>query len=419
MTKDQLVYGIRNYGTPLYIFDLDAAENAVLSLRNQLGGIADICFAMKANPFLVRRMAAAADRIEVCSMGEYEICKAQKIDPEKLLISGVLKETEDLDPILADCRGKCVYTAESPNQFAHLAEWSEANGEELRVYPRLTSGNQFGMDLETVKELFAESRKYPFLTIEGLHFFSGTQKRSAETFRKELAMLDRVLPELEEAGHFPLKTLEYGPGLPVAYFAGQKDSRAENVEVLREAICGLTWKGRIVLEMGRFLAAECGYYLTAIKDLKVSNENRYCIVDGGIHQLHYDGQIRGMYQPVFEVIPASGDAADGNGCAAGIKSADENGAETEWIVCGSLCTDNDVLMKKAGLTDPKIGDTLVFHKAGAYAATEGMALFLSHALPKAAAYGEKDGWRLLRGEQPTYVWNMESAAGYRMAADDQ
>ena len=34
---------------------------------------AGICFAIKANPFLTGRIAEMVDRIEVCSMGEFEI----------------------------------------------------------------------------------------------------------------------------------------------------------------------------------------------------------------------------------------------------------------------------------------------------------------------------------------------------------
>ena len=53
---------------------------------------ADLCFVMKANPFLVGPMAAMTDRIEVCSMGEFRICQEAQIPVQKLVISGVLKK---------------------------------------------------------------------------------------------------------------------------------------------------------------------------------------------------------------------------------------------------------------------------------------------------------------------------------------
>src|SRR5699024_2885381 len=123
---------------------------------------------------------------------------------------------------------------------------------------------------------------------------------------------------------------------------------------------------------------------------KENRGKRYCIVDGGIHQIHYDGQIRGMYCPSFRLL---GETAAGQ--------------EELWTVCGSLCTSNDVLIQKARVRDLKPGDVFVFERTGAYAAMEGMALFLSHELPGAVLYSERDGWKQARRRQPVYPWNME------------
>ena len=64
-----------------------------------------------------RKDGKYVDRIEVCSMGEYRICRVLGIAPEKLLISGVLKQKEDILEILEECGGTCAYTVESLNQF--------------------------------------------------------------------------------------------------------------------------------------------------------------------------------------------------------------------------------------------------------------------------------------------------------------
>ena len=53
------------------------------------------------------------------------------------------------------------------------------------------------------------------------------------------------------------------------------------------------------------------------------------------------------------------------------------------------------------------GKIFVFKRVGAYSATEGMALFLSHELPKVLLYGRNMGWRLVRKEHQTYEYNME------------
>lgn len=379
----ELENGVKQYGTPLYVYDLDEMKNTADVFRECFRENASLCFAMKANSFLTRQMSEHMDRIEVCSMGEYRICRALGIKKDKLLISGVLKEKKDIFEILKDCSGECTYTAESQNQFYSLANWSEENCEVLHMYLRLTSGNQFGMDEETIYQLLKENKNYPFLKIQGIHYFSGTQKRSTDKIRKEINYLDTICGKFQD-----IKELEYGPGIPAAYFQNQKDEMEEYLLALSQAIVNMKWQGKVTLEMGRALTASCGYYLTEIKDIKKNNGKNYCIVDGGIHQLQYDGQIRGMYRPQTEIIGTQGE-------------------HLSWTVCGSLCTVNDILIQDMKAGNLKTGDILVFKRVGAYAAMEGMALFLSHELPAVTSFSRQNGWKLIRKKQSTYQWNME------------
>ena len=391
MIMDHLEYCIIKYGTPSYLFDIDKMKDTVGKFREALGGKAGLCFAMKANPFLTKQMETQADRLEVCSMGEFRICKKQGTAPEKLLISGVLKEKEDVYEILDTYGGRCTYTIESLDQYQSFADWCGRKEKPVPVYLRLTSGNQFGMDEETIYNIIKIRDMCPYLNILGIHYFSGTQKKHAGKIKEELDYLDQFLRKMEERTGFQLEQLEYGPGLSVPYFRGQEDHRDSDLNELVRAVEGMEWKGSVMLEMGRALAADCGYYLTSVKDIKQSNGRRYCIVDGGIHQLNYDGQIRGMYEPVFRVWPKS-----------------QAGAECQWTVCGSLCTVNDVLMQKAVIRNLKAGNVLIFERAGAYAMTEGMALFLSHELPEVLLYSKEMGWKPVRERIQTYHWNTEN-----------
>ena len=72
-----------------------------------------------------------------------------------------------------------------------------------------------------------------------------------------------------------------------------------------------------------------------------------------------------------------------------------------WTVCGSLCTSNDVLLKSCSFTDLRVGDVLVFGKAGAYSPTESIGLFLSRDLPQVALFSREKGLRLVREALPT------------------
>ena len=158
--------------------------------------------------------------------------------------------------------------------------------------------------------------------------------------------------------------LEYGPGLPVRYFEGEKDPAPELEEALQNGLERMRFQGPVTLELGRYFAACSGSYVTSIVDVKTNLDRRYCIVDGGIHQVNYYGQMLATKRPPVTVYPQrSGDSED-------------------YTICGALCTANDVLLKEFPMTDPQPGDMLVFDRTGAYSPMEGIALFLSRDLPR-------------------------------------
>lgn len=380
------------YGTTLYIFDKDQAKEVCREYQKRLNGAADLCYAMKTNPFLTEHMAGYVERIEVCSMGEFYICKNLNIPPEKLFISGVLKKEEDVGEILTYCGEKAHITIESLKHFEMIHKWCEENGCSIKVYPRLSSGNQFGMDEKTILNLIGKREEYPLLQFEGIHYFSGTQKKSVKKNAKELSMLDAFLKEITDKTGLVVKELEYGTGERAAYFQDETDNRFQDMEQIGQLICDMEYNGRVTLEMGRAFAADCGYYVTKVWDVKHTGDKNYCIMDGGIHQLNYDGQIRGMYMPKVLHIPE--DESSGGD------------SQMEYTICGALCTANDVLIQKFSTDTIKVNDILVFCNAGAYSMTEGPLHFLSHNLPQILLYTEESGFTVARGVVETWKWNM-------------
>lgn len=390
MTLEMLEQGIDYYGSPLYVFDMDEMKAQIDRFSEIIAGRADLCYAMKANPFLIQHMESMVNRIEVCSMGEFRICKEMKIKPEKILISGVLKKKEDILEILECYGGTCTYTIESLNQYQHFVKWSEDHHQVISVILRLTSGDQFGMDQDIIENMMELQSTCPYLQIQGIHYFTGTQKRKVTKAQKELEYLDQVIQEIQEKTGCSVDELEYGPGILVPYFTDQEDTMDQDMNAICQTISNMDFKGKVTLEMGRAMAAGCGYYLTTIRDVKQNQGKNYCLVDGGLHHMNYDGQIKGIYQPEFQVIAKH--------------RPDE---ESVWTVCGSLCTFNDVLLNQVQMKDVRIGNILVFQQAGAYSMTEGMSLFLSHGLPKISCYSQENGFELLRDRQETYTMNMK------------
>ncbi len=380
----------REYGTPLYLFDLDILKSWVEKFRKGFGPDITLTYSMKTNPFVTKAMSENVERIEVCSYGEFLICRELGIAPEKLYISGILKVKEELEDIMSYVRDLGNYTAESLQHVEYLNEWAVREKCKVRVYPRLTNKTQFGMDEDTIINLLKEREAYSGIEFVGIHFFSGTQKRKLEKHQKELDMLDLFFERLEKEADFTVPELEYGTGFAVKYFEGKEvDMRTEeNIQAFAQMTRDMKWDGKVTIEMGRAFAADCGYYVTKALDRKNNNDHNYVLVDGGIHQINYDGQIKGMYKPMISVIP------------------ERSGERKEWTICGSLCTMNDVLCKSMEIADLQHGDLIVFHKTGAYSVYEGMSLFLSHELPAVVLYSEEHGLIPVRERRQSYTLNL-------------
>lgn len=375
--------------TPSYVFDIDELRNRVEFLNNFFGDRVSLCYAMKANPFLVGDLINNIERFEVCSPGEFRICEKAKIPQNKLVISGVYKEEKEIERMINNYSDIGIYTVESKEQFRLLNKYADLYERKINVLLRMTSGNQFGMDEETIQEIIKNRTEFSHLNIVGIQLFSGTQKSSLKRLTKELDNLDEFIVSLYDDFGYNAEELEFGPGFPISYFQSeQKFEEEEFLNEFKKIISNLHFTGKITLELGRSIAAGCGKYFTKIVDMKTNKEQNYCIVDGGINQISYYGQSMAMKIPFYKHFPIR-----------------DNVNPIPWNICGSLCTVNDILIKQLPLSDLEIGDVLVFENTGAYSVTEGISLFLSRDLPAIYLYSKKNGFVCVRDVKPTDIIN--------------
>ena len=97
--------------TPAYLFSETAFRVRAEQVREAFGPEVDLCFSIKANPFLLNALPDAFAKVEVCSPGELAICKALRIAPERILFSGVNKTPAEIREAIA--YGAAVLTAET------------------------------------------------------------------------------------------------------------------------------------------------------------------------------------------------------------------------------------------------------------------------------------------------------------------
>ncbi len=377
---------INEFKTPLYIFDIDILTNRINTLKQKLSDRVSLCYAVKANPFIIPYAEPLVERLEVCSEGEFEICESVNAPMKKIVVSGVYKTPGFIERIVNSYENIGIYTIESLTHYELLKGLAKKYSKRLPVLIRITSKNQFGVSESDLNEILKDNPE-EYLDIKGLQYFSSTQKNSIKKFRRELTYLSELVQKIEDEYGIEIEEVEYGTGFPVSYFPAESIDEEQLFAEFNEELKLIPSKVNVTLEIGRSIAASCGSYITSVVDMKENSAGKFAIVDGGINHLVYYGQSMAMKQPLFELLPHR-----------------ESTETQEWNICGSLCTVNDIMVKALPLPELEIGDMLCFKNAGAYCMCEGISLFLSRELP-AVAVIENDKVKLLRGHFKTSVLN--------------
>lgn len=375
---------VKKYGTPCFIYDEAILETRIKYLRSKFSDKYKFIYAVKANSFILEFIDKYIDGYELCSFGEFEICKNLKLNEKDYLISGVNKDYDSIDYIFKNSNVD-KFTIESINQYKLIEQCATKYDKKVNIFLRLTSGNQFGMSEDDLNKVIKLAINNKYMNILGIEYFSGTQKDSIKRLAKEINYLNDFVNYIEKKHQINIQVIEFGPGLPVSYF----DPSFDESKFLDELNKLLTIFGnrKINLEIGRSLVANCGMYATSVADIKSNENGNTVILDGGINHLVYYGQTMAMRTPKFEVFYQN------------------SGPQYIYNLYGSLCTINDIILKNVNLNKLECGDVFIFKDTGAYSATEGISLFLSRTIPKVILIDKEKNNYLVRKEIKTSYIN--------------
>lgn len=385
---------ISEVSTPFYVFDINVLRDRIDYLNSMMPENVHLCYAMKANPFVVKEIDEIIEKYEICSYGEWNIAKKMGVSDSKMVISGVYKDEISMEDILNNYKNGEVFTIESLNQIELLNKLTKEKKKVINIILRLTSGNQFGMCEEEIIEILENRAKYEYLNIMGIQYFSGTQKKLSKRIIKELEYVDEFVLNLKNNLGFVVEELEFGPGFPVVYFETEQDFDEQTYLMeIADKIKNIKYQGHITMELGRSIVASCGSYYTKVVDKKTNKEGNFAVLDGGMNHLVYYGQMMAMKKPMLDILPKREDKILEN-----------------WNLVGSLCTINDLIVKQLPVSNLEIGDIFVFKNTGAYSMTEGISLFLSRDLPK-VVFVQGGEMKIVRENINTYKFNMPNEGG--------
>lgn len=363
------------YSVPLYIYNGDDACRNAVEIQGYLGKAVRLCYAVKANCYLAEPLTDVIGDFEVSSRGELEYCLENRIPAEKISYSGVWKTDPEVKAALD--AGVKRFILDSARQIQRMRKLAK---EKVDVLLRLSSGNQFGMDIQEIAQIFMEQRRNPFVNIVGIHYYAGTQRQFVYQIEKDFQPLKNGLAYLEEKGiRFSEIQLGGGMGIPL-YQSDSIHTYEEMADYLFNFVGKLSEHYRVTYECGRAIASNAGRYITKVFEKKKRENREILLLQGGSHHLKYHGNIVGQKTPFIE-------------CAA---KKEQQGEQT-YTVCGSLCSAGDILAMKFLHSCVGIGDYMIFYHAGAYSMQEAASLFLLMEMPGILVYnGNNGGTKLLK-----------------------
>ena len=377
--------------TPFYVYSAGVVRERVAQFQAAFAGHAcAVHYALKANSnlALVRLVRSLGCGADANSIGEVDVALRAGFAPADVVLTGVGKTPDELARAVG--LGLKTINAESAGELARIDALARARGVRARValrvnpdidarsHPHISTGrriNKFGVPLGEAADICRTIRRWPALSLVGLHVHIGSQVVDLEPIGRAAATLVRLSRELRDAG-VPLEHLDFGGGLGIVYENEPAVSIADYASAILSAArdSGLA----LIIEPGRALVGPAGALVSRVVDVKPQGADRvFVVLDAGMTELLRPA----LYGAYHRIEPLER-------------------RESTPITCdfvGPLCESSDVLGSGRTLASPCVGDLFAILDAGAYGFV--MASNYNRRPLPAEVLVDGEAWRIVRRRQ--------------------
>ncbi len=367
-----------------YLYDGEAIAGQIEKLQRVMPKNVDLYYAMKANPhpavlnFLTNLPYVKG--VEIASTGELETALSS-YRPKHIIFTGPgktlaqLQESIDagikqihIESYLEAVRIETLAT-ESPVDV--LMRVNAARSLEGANNQATGGPSKFGVDEEVMFEVAGKIQQLNNINLQGLHFFSGSGVLDSQHLLAHFKYVFELSRRFE-AEFGSIDIIDLGGGFGIDYSGNGKELDIEHLGRGLNALVeryGFSDK-KLILELGRYLVGDSGFYVCEIVDIKVSQSKKHIITSGGMNHQHRP-RSKGINHQTF-VLPRNLPRL----------YIEQLSVHNEVVdICGPLCTKDDVLAKKIQIESAEVGDLVVIAQSGAYGKSAAPCNFLSHPQP--------------------------------------
>ncbi|HEX6072632.1 MAG TPA: pyridoxal-dependent decarboxylase, exosortase A system-associated [Sphingomicrobium sp.] len=355
-------------GTPLFVYDNNIVGRQVALFQAAITSGVSLYYSVSANPYepLLHFIGRYVDGFRVVSAGELARLKKAGLQGIPITFAGPGKRDSELEAAVA---AGATISVESEGEAGRAI----MAGERLGIRPKLSvrvnppfSLERSGVTMGARPSPFGvDAARAPALVkgiIEsdadwhGLHIFAGAQCLDADSLIEVHRATVACAGEIADGVGLPLPELNLGGGFDITCLPGEEPLDVTRLGMaLNDTLCNAPERlatTHFSIELGRWLVAEAGVYLSRVLDRTESCGKTFLTTDGGGHHL----------------LGATGcltERGRGNFPIA-VATRFDSPAEEEVMVTGCLATPFDVFGDEVMLPHAEPGDLIAVFCAGAY-----------------------------------------------------
>ena len=352
---DQLV---RQYGTPLYVYEGDVIKRQVDRLISAFE-VHDlrINYACKAlnNSAILKLMKQLGTGLDTVSIQEVKLGLRAGFKPEEILYTPNCVGFEEIKAAVELGVGINIDNIEMLEEFGHQFPGHPVC---IRFNPHIMAGGNLNISVGHIDSKFGISiYQLPLvkrlvstlnIRVSGVHMHTGSDIMDVEVFLQAADILFNTAREFED-----LDFIDFGSGFKVPYRPGDIETDIEEFGAKMSEKFNKFCKDygkdlALVFEPGKFLVSQCGHFLATVNVVKQTTSTIFAGIDSGFN--HF---IRPMlYNAHHEIENLS----------------NPTGKPRVYTIVGYIC-ETDTFGVNRRLTEVRPGDVLAFRNAGAYCST--------------------------------------------------
>ena len=355
MTNQDLLKIADEYGTPVYVYDVESIKTQYEKLTGSFSKNTRFFYAAKAltNINILKYVEKLGANLDCVSINEVKLGLKAGFTNDRILFTPNCVDISEIEEAMSHNVHINIDNISILEQFGN--KYGDSYPIFIRINPHIFAGgnykistghidSKFGISIHQMRhiERIVKSTK---INAEGLHIHTGSEIKDPDVFLQSLEIM------FDLAHHFPnLKYLDMGSGFKVPFQDGDIEtdvkSLGKKVDKAMKDFAKETGKEfQLWFEPGKYLVSQSGHFVVKSNVIKHTTATVFVGINTGFNHL-----IRPMFYDAYHKIE---------------NLSNPKGPERIYTVVGNIC-ETDTFAWDRKLNEVREGDILVFRNAGAY-----------------------------------------------------